>query len=375
MPSLRLLSTMLFLLGVLALGRGGAALAAPPNSTDPFLVQGVAVDVTAPTPEQAKDKAILEGQRKAFRQLMERLLPPSELSQVAKVDGTSYVRDFSVDDERALAGRYIANLNVRFHAPSVRKLLQGMGVSFVEPRRRPLVIVPVFKDAQGQTTLWEAENPWRAAWTNASLFQVPTGEPSDVQAITAAQAWGAEPNALRAIGTARGTPEVIVAAAQMSSSGKSVTVTTKAAATALVLPPPQVYTLKDGETVEALLARSARGTSQGIDTVLKQAALAAAPPTGGPTTDMPVLVTLNTLQDWMMVRERLKQATQVRRWDLISLSTTEAAVTLRINSDQEQVRMQLAGVGLPLEWNQSFWVMHLGVPTPSVVPAAVAPLP
>ncbi|HSV28367.1 MAG TPA: DUF2066 domain-containing protein, partial [Candidatus Omnitrophota bacterium] len=87
MPSLRLLGALLILVLVMA----------PPafaqGLVDAFSVRGVEVDVTAANVQAAKDQAIADGQRQAFRQLLERLTQPADHARLPKADGVEYVRD------------------------------------------------------------------------------------------------------------------------------------------------------------------------------------------------------------------------------------------------------------------------------------------
>ena len=111
MPSLRFLRA--WLLSALALAVVAVQPAAAQAVGDAFTVRGVDVDVSAANPQAAKDQALAEGQNRAFHQLLDRLIQPADQSRLPKADGTQYVRDFSVDQERASATRYIATLTVR----------------------------------------------------------------------------------------------------------------------------------------------------------------------------------------------------------------------------------------------------------------------
>ena len=65
----------LMLAATLALLATAPAVAADP---DLFTVRGVRVDATAETAPAARDRAIAEGRRLAFRRLVERLVPASQ---------------------------------------------------------------------------------------------------------------------------------------------------------------------------------------------------------------------------------------------------------------------------------------------------------
>ncbi len=362
MPSLRLAFVwrLLSLIALLVLPALAPAYAQN-TSLDSFAVRGVDVDVTAANPQQAKDQAVAEGQRRAFRMLLERLVAPADQGRIPKADGVEYVRDFSVQSERWSSTRYIATLMVRFNPNSVRKLLQGANIAYAEPRSRAVVVVPVYRPGSGgRTLLWDEGNAWRAAW--ASLgggglvpLVLPVGDAADMQTITPEQAVAGNAEALQALGARWRSPDVMVVAAGLAPNGKTLDVTLQAGAD---VPKPfdtKTYTLADGESVDALLLRAARDIDRSIDAVFKQPNTLQFDRAG----TIPAMIPLAGMGDWLDVRERLGRVNQVRRWELVSLSKTEAAVVLHVVGDQDQVRTALGGAGLALETQDGLWTLRV----------------
>lgn len=358
MPSLRLfrgVSLLLVLWAVVA----GVSPARAQSVNDAFAVRAVDVDVTAANPQAAKDQAIAEGQRQAFRTLLERLTAPADHPRLPKVDGAQYVRDFTVDSERASSTRYIATLTVRFNPAAVRKLLQGAGIAYAEPRNRALVVVPAFKPATGRAVLWDDPNPWRATWTALGSgglvpLVVPTGDLLDAQAMSVEQAMAGNTEAMQALGARWRSSDVLVVLAGLSASGKTLDVAVMASPGAPKPFDTVAYQLGEGETVEAMMNRAARDIDRAIDTVFKQPNLLQF----DRAATLSTLVPLAGLDDWLTVRERLGRVPQVRRWELVSLSKTEAAVILHIVGEQEQVRGALSNASLQLDWGDGYWVMR-----------------
>lgn len=338
----------------------GLAVAAPAAANDAFTVKGVDVDVTAANPQAAKDQAIADAQRQAFRLLLERLTQPADHARLPKADGTQYVRDFQVDHERSSATRYIATISVRFSPAAVKKLLQGAGIAYAEPRSKAVVIVPVFKAAgAARPVLWDEPNPWRTAW--AALgggglvpLVVPSGDLGDTQAITPEQALAGNLDAMEALGTRWRSPDVLVVAAGVAPNGKGIDVALQGTPGTPKPFDSLPYELNEGESLESLLMRAARDIGRAIDTVHKQPNLLQFDRAGSISTLVPLL----GLEDWMAVRERLGRVSQVRRWELVSLSRTEAALVLHTVGDQEAVKAALANAGLKLEWGDGFWTMR-----------------
>ncbi|MEW5727112.1 MAG: DUF2066 domain-containing protein [Pseudomonadota bacterium] len=340
-----------------------AVLAATPawaqSAAEAFSVRGIDVDVTAANVTQAKEQAIADGQRQAFRLLLERLTAPEDHPRLPAVDGIEYVRDFSVEQERSTAVRYLATLTVRFNPPAVRKLLRDAGINYAEPRGRSVVVVPVFQPAQGKPVLWDDPNPWRAAWQRLGggglvPLTVPPGDLSDVQAMAAEQALAGDPERMRALSEAHRGADVMVVAAGIQPGGAGVDVLLHTSANAPKPFDSVAYRLADGESMEQLLARAARDIQRAIDTAYKQPNLLQF----DRAASLSALVPLSGFEQWLGVRDALGRVPQVRRWELVSLSKAEAAVILHIVGDQEQVRGALARQGLTLDWADGYWTMR-----------------
>lgn len=337
-----------------------AAPAHAQTAADAFTTRGVDVDVTAANTQAAKDQAIAEGQRQAFRLLLERLTAPADHPRLPKVDGTQYVRDFSIESERASTTRYIATLTVRFSPAAVRKLLQGANIAYAEPRNRALVVVPVFKSSpSAKPVLWDDPNPWRAAWAGLGAgglvpVVVPTGDLTDAQAMTVEQAVTGNAEAMQALAARWRTTDVMVAVATMTSGGKALDVSVIATPGAPKPFDSLAYQMAESESAESMMVRAVRDMDRAVDTVFKQPNLLQF----DRAASLSALVPLSGMDDWMAVRERLGRVSQVRRWELVSLSKAEAALVLHIVGDQEQVKGALSNAGLQLDWGDGFWVMR-----------------
>lgn len=354
MPSLRLAGAMALVAAVLVFFNSRDSHAQ--ISFDPFTVDGVEVDISAANPQLAKDQAIVAAQRQGFATLLERLTVPEDRARLPKADGVEYVRDFSIEQERSTANRYIASLSVRFNAAAVKRLLQSSGIAMTEVRAHPVVVVPVFIAEDGRASLWDDPNPWRTAWNNLRggglvPLVLPLGDLGDIQAITATQALAGDALAMQSLGARWRSPDVLIAAASLH--GKILEVTLHASPTTPKPFDTLSYKQTDSESVDALLARAVKDISRAIDTIHKQNGVH-----GGEAGTLSALVPLSGLNQWLAVRERLGRVPQIKSWELVSLSRTEAAVILHVIGDSTQVAEGLNKGGLNLNWSDSFWTLQ-----------------
>ncbi|CCG40020.1 conserved hypothetical protein [Magnetospirillum molischianum DSM 120] len=329
-------------------------------AADTFTVRGLDVDVTAATVTAAKEQALAEAERTGFRRMLERLTTPADLARLPATDARQYVRDVAVEQERSSAVRYLATMTVRYNPAAVKKLLREAGVKFAEPRSRALVVVPVLRPAGGALpTVWDEPSPWRAAWVAqgggglvplavAASVADPTVASPPVDRIVALQ-----PDILAAIGARYRTGDVLVAVATVNAAG-AVEVTLGGGGSLHRPFDSKTFTAEGGP--EAAMRTAVAEIAQGYETQYKQQNMLAF----DHAATLPTIAPLSGLGDWLVLRERLGRVPHVRRWEIVSLTRDEAALSLHVVGETDQVRAALASAGLNLEQAEGVWTLRIG---------------
>ncbi len=316
-----------------------ASLAAP---EDAYAVSGIAVDATAESAAAARDEAIADGQREAFRRLLERLVAEDALDLVRPIDDaaiTGAIDDFAVEEERSSAIRYIARLNFRFRRDAVRQLLLDAGVPFAEQRSKPIVVLPVWSGGAAPV-LWDDPNPWREAFARQERgdglvpFLVPLGDVEDLAAVSADQALDGDAAALAAIADRYQAGEVLIAEALPE--GDQVVVVVRRFRDGVLLGTDQVRAASLSAAVGVITAP--------IERDWKEQNLIG----GSGEQTLTVSVPLTGLKDWTEIRRRLQSVSSLRRMVVLSLSRGEAAVEISYAGDQRQLELALAQRDLTL---------------------------
>ena len=157
--------------------RGIAAVA----STSDIQVSGVEVDVTAASGSEAREKAWVEAQRKAWE-----TLDGPELSD-SQIEGL--VSAIVIEREQLGPKRYIATLGVVFDRQRASRYL---GSESEAARSAPMLLLPVTVSA-GTQMVYEQRNPWQRAWAEYQAGQSridyirPTGSGGDSLLLTYGQ--------------------------------------------------------------------------------------------------------------------------------------------------------------------------------------------
>jgi hypothetical protein len=336
-----------------------APLAAQPAGTSapqPFTVRDVNVDRAAATAAAARELALVEGQRAAFRRLFERLVPRSESRRLPNpVDSRlgDMVENYEVQSERTSAVRYIATLTYRFRPDAVRTLLRNAGIPFAETYAKPYLVLPVLRQS-GLTLLWDDPNPWRAAWgrkppsDGLAPYVLPRGDLADISTINAEQARRGEDSRLTAIATRYGAAGVLVADAELTTgdSGRNVLQVTLSRSGGVIGDPMVVesYAADPNEDTDALMQRAAVEITRGVDERWKNDQLLRF----GQEAKLTVAVDYNDVTEWVAIRQRLADLAVIRRSDIVSQTRREAVVDLVYVGDENQLRVVLAQRDLEL---------------------------
>jgi len=341
--------------GLLVLLSGGDARAQ--GASDIYTVRDVAVDETAATAAEARQTALAVGQRRAFRRLMDRLVPEDQHPLIPEVDANTlqyYVRDFSVDNERTSAVRYLADLTFRFNPEEVRSLLRNGGVPFAETRSKPVLVLPVFsgpavEQGGSEATLWLDANPWRDVWAQRPgddglvPLTVPLGDLDDIAAIDAERALAGDPQALRAMAERYGAGDVLVTAASLSGDPEAGSAVLQVETKRYVDGSPGA-TRRDklvqvgGEPYEGFLERAAARVDNAIQEEWKQQYLLQF----GNQRSILVFVPLGGLDDWLTVRRRLEGVPAIQQSTLSALSRKEAQLEISFVGDEQRLTRALA---------------------------------
>lgn len=349
-----------------------AAPLAVQNITDPFTVEGVIADATAKSAVAAREKAFEQAQIDAFTLLAERLLPPSQFEQFtpppAQTIGTM-VNDFEVTDEKRSAVRYIGTYTFRFRENVVRRFLGASNIAYTASPSRPVLILPWYQSAPGRTALWEADNPWLAAWHSAQTMpsggaaqlvpvSIPLGDLEDMRDLPGVEPLSYNPAQLSAMLARYHADRAVIAVAAPVSGAfggevSEINVTLYNAAT----PQPSLMTTitigqnraRPNETLYQAAARIVRETLAG--TWKEQNALHPAVA----SLDIEARVRFSAMQDWIGAQQNLRRIQGMRDISLISLRPGEALIKIAYGGSETQLSTALRQAGMALVAPDNMW--------------------
>ena len=331
---------------------------------DPFLVRNLVQDIRDSNLVQARNQALLLGQREAYQVLMQRITAQSDWPRIPKLDDAGIqdlVLDVGIDQEKQGPGRLIATLSVRFKTEAVRRLLRGAGIAYAEWRGRPLMVIPVWQTETGGTVFAEGPNPWRDLWkagTPEGLVALSVPDSKQLGGVAPTTLATITPDELAGLLSRLNTSDVLVvtAAPGKGDNGLLKLDLTIAGQGALASRMVGQRGLGGdvGETQEQLMLRAANELARNLDDEWKAGNLLQYDKQG----TLMAMAPLSGLDDWLTLRDKLSRATAVRAYDLAALSKTEAALVLHYVGEQGQLESMLMQNGLVLTWEDEHWALR-----------------
>ncbi len=376
-------------LGRISMARAGlaglactlVAFAALPGSAAPadmpFTVGNYPVEATAASALSAREAALADGQKAAFRSLLKRLVPVTAYKRIDRLNSVKagdYVDGVAVRSERNSSTQYIANLDFTFQAKAVRELLRREGIPFVDLQAPPIVLVPVYQApaaAQGTPpallTQTAGQKAWSDAWkgldlehalTPAKLEVVKAGLHADTFQMMASDGDG---GGLRILAGEYGSELVMAVLAEPDLASKKLNVTLMGRDAAGQFALKRAYRFQPDDvayTIE-LAALVALRTLEG-----RWKALRARPTVGGGVAGSqliePVQITVEfrSLHEWQSIRQQIAETPGVDDLQVAGQSGRSAEIAVRFPGGGSQLADSLASQGLDVREVGGTWIVR-----------------
>ncbi len=298
---------------------------------EPFTVGDVSVDASGSSAQQAQARALATGQSIALSRLYKKLTLESDHAQLPAVeagDVERLVRSYEVARERHSSQRYIANLTVHFDPVGVRRALRSAHIPFAETESPSRLVLPLL-ESDGALRLWEEPNPWRDAWHGIGWrhhlvnLVLPYGELEDLTTVSAEQARNGDANALSAIAGRYNARETLVALARLESGGGvGVTATRHVGDESTIVFSRHIAAVPN---TAATLRQAALTMAETLESDWKLANLV----DFSSLSTLDISTRLTGLENWLSIRRRFDSMSQLAGTQIVSLSRSEAQLTLR----------------------------------------------
>lgn len=357
---------MVALMGALVACCGSAAFA---QSDRVFTVGNYPVQAAAENAVAAKEKAIAEGQRAAFRSLIKRLVPLSAYKSATGLKGLdpgNMIQGISVRSERNSSTTYRASLDFSFDPQRVRDLLLQRGIPMVDEPAKETAIVLIVQPVGGASgggggSVTAAV--WREAWTGLDLENGLTpvklhDRPAALSEDMLKQARSNPEAPLRAISILAKSGQAVIALAEPDAAARRlhVTLTGSDGVGPFVLRRTwRLDTADPGYTAE-LAAVVALGVIEGRWKTQNARPAAPLAPTGLVREPVQITVEFRSAQEWGGIRRQMAELPGVSDFTIGGVSGTMADVALRFPGGGPALADSLGAVGIDLRPMGGAWL-------------------
>jgi hypothetical protein len=339
--------------------------AAGPIETSPYAVQGVEIDVQDVSAAAAKDKALIDVQFKALVQLGTKMADAgigAQLAQLGPRQVLPLLKSLSIEKEVISPGHYKGTFTVRFLPNRVKPLLANFGVRLPEEQGRPMLIIPVWTDENGQVQLWE-DNPWRQAWINLNATQaqiplvIPLGDVEDHETLAPSDVTSNNVVKLEAMRRRYDVKTLLIAFATSESLG-GIHAQMVGSSPLGKINIDKVYTADSKATPDSAALAAERFQTLITEKFRSdQARVAAAKIVAAGPQSLSVTVPFNFPSEWNGLRARILAAPGVQNLDVNSLDISGASAQLFYSGNLDDLIVALQAVGLQLAQTGSGWTV------------------
>jgi Uncharacterized protein conserved in bacteria (DUF2066) len=330
---------------------------------DVFQVSGIPVDATAADAVAAREQALRQGQIEGLRRLLRRLVPAGQAGRLPSVGPGQierYVQNFEIADERVASNQYLAQLTVRYEPEAVRELLQAAGLPYAETVSAPLVVLPVYRTADGPK-LWAEDNPWWQAWADHMdpdrllHLVLPLGDLQDMATVTADQAMAGDTGALAMLAARYGADDtMLVIATPGDAQGATPRLELEMRRSGIEQAnPPETLTTAPDETLDDLIAEAVVGLQDTLDERWKTANLLRYDQVDTMVVDIPIA----QLSDWVEISRGLERLAEVDQIEVRAFARENVRAQIRYIGDQLRLEEALGRLGLALSREGESWLL------------------
>lgn len=331
------------------------------RAESPVYTVDVSVDVTDVNAAQAREKAMVAANRKAFETVVQKITTAQgakSLMNFSNEQILNFIKEVSVVSEKSSNVRYIADLKVTVNENILKRYMNEKDVRTVVEAASNVVIIPVFREyPSDKPLLWEDNNSWRFAWENKaprnSLVKISSVPANTISfaAIDAQKALAFNSAALEEIALNNNANDVYVADAVYDGI-EGLTV--------------HLSSLKKGSGVETinvagdrnqsaeLMTRAVDEVSAKIENKVKVASIAE----NQMMSSIEVVYNFVSLKDWVATEKVLKSIAYVRNLQVEAMGAGKVQFKLEFVGADDKIWAALRSYGLNLKKYDSFYLLE-----------------
>lgn len=319
----------------------------------------VYVDVTEDSAALAKEKAMIQANRTAFNTVARRITTQEGLDQLTALDNEqilNFIKEVSINSEKASNVRYIANLKVIVNDEILRQYMDEKNIPPAIITASKVLIIPTFREFKTDTPmLWEANNLWRKIWEEESknkddiieFISIPANG-SNYASLDAKKALNLDNTAMEQISFNNDTRDIFVTDAVYNGiEGISITVHSYQDGTVETV---EVY----GERSPQLLLDAISEVKKSIENRLKKQSVIES----NQKNEIEALYNYESMSDWINVEKALKEVNGIDSVKMIAMSSGRVQFKINFSGAIDKLMLKLNEHFFALKMQGDFYILE-----------------
>jgi len=334
-----------------------------------FTIDGIVVDVTAESPTKAREQAVAQAEKLAYAKLLRAVVVAKDraiLPELSNEDIEALVADFSVENEKSSATRYIAKFSVNFDEGRVARLFRSYGVELIRSSEQTVVLLGVYRPTpDAEPLLWENDNPWRRLLTETAVSRglfpvvVPLGDVLDESMVSVEQALSLDHQAMTGLMKRYGADEVVVAEVISHPETGSTMMLRR-----YPRPISEAFSQKSSPIADDLPAALGDLAAHAVLSVAKGEKSQRSDIMIGEAESLAILVPVHSIADWVRVDSTLLALPAVKAVMLRASRIDIVQAAIQYSGDVDELRQTIERVGFKVDVYDGYWEI-----TPNPEPA------
>jgi hypothetical protein len=327
-----------------------------------YSVDNIVVDSDGKDTNEARTKALAQGETEAFKQLITNRAPAKAADIIQKIpaaDISNTISGFEVMEEKITPNHYHATLRYNFSSQNIKALLQetpaenksqasASGESHVS---KAVLILPVYKEG-GTLKLWQDDNKWRNIWYESALESggglviIPQGDITDRVDVDDSNVDNATPATLAHMYGRYGVGEIYIAYAYFNRKADpkpTLEVTIKKLLVSGTETSRSDFIIRSSDTLDTLMARA---SSEIAGNIYKAQTINPNKIEFDRVKEINARVNVTDIHEWEDLRKRLLAHGNIVNIRLTSISFYETSMIISFKGTPDMLGKTLVASGL-----------------------------
>lgn len=332
----------------------------PASAEDIYTIPDIKIEASAKNATLARSEALTIGQKKAFEELMTKILPEgTKIPEASYRNIRNLIKSRQIKNEKISRSSYSGIATFVFSEPRVNKFLINQGINLTEKSLGSLLVLPLLRTKEG-LYLWEEDNPWKQSWQNAATGNksiiIPKGDIEDVIIASTEDISQSNLESIKNLATKYQTSNILIPEAsyylEKSSNTPYLRVDMKYFDGMGFKTETKNFKAVGDKGFEWLIQNASQNLVKEVNNEWKNTTITI------DTANLDIIVPLRNPKEWADIRKRLASLSNVlTSVKLIAFTYGQADINVIYRDAPEFLEQNFSNAGLKISYENGYWIL------------------